>query len=171
MTWKICEEANKNITDGEFTVLCYNEEEAEKLSHYLNEKYGNWQPVTEKQDITTIPYDDELDLHKDFVEWDELIHWINKTSRRLIEIEEIYQAESKIILSEAVENGVDFKRLYGGNNASTRKQYVDEQLVDLIDEKQELKFLQADDLRRIEFLKKLIQMKIKVIDVDKGVEL
>lgn len=104
-----------------------------------------------------------LDLHKDFEEWNKLLKWLDKTSRRLLEIEEIYEMESKIILSEAIETGVDFKKLYGGNNQTTRKQYVDEQLKELIEEKNELKFLQNDDLRRIEFLKKIISMKLQLL--------
>ena len=165
MTWKVCDEARKNIEDENGkSFLCYNQDVAKELSTYLNKK-------EEEQRIVTVPFDEELDLHSDFIEWDNLNYWLSKTTRRLTEIEEIYQEEFKIELAQAMEEKVDFKKIYGGNTEKTRKQYVDEQLSDLIAEKKELKALQSDDLRRIEFLKRLIQMKLKVIGMDKGVEL
>lgn len=168
MAWEVCKEAGKNIQDETGnTFLCYNEDEAEKLVEYLNERESR---KTEKR-VLTIPYDEQLDLHSDFLEWNELNDWLLKTGKRLIEIEEIYDEEFKIELANALETGVDFKKIYGGNTDKTRKRYVDEQLSDLIDEKKLLKSLQADDLRRIEFLKKLISMKLKLIDKTKEIHL
>lgn len=118
--------------------------------------------LNEKEDLID---EKPLDLHKDFSEYDECINSIDTDSRRLLEIKEVYQSESDRILEEARETKVDFKALYGGNNASTRKQYVDEQLYDLIQEKNELKFKVDDNLRRISFLKRMIDMKIKLIGV------
>ena len=118
--------------------------------------------LNEKEDLID---EKPLDLHKDFSEYDECINSIDTDSRRLLKIKEVYQSESDRILEEARETGVDFKALYGGNNASTRKQYVDEQLYDLIQEKNELKFKVDDNLRRIGFLKRMIDMKIKLIGV------
>ena len=173
MTWKICEKANKNVEDTEtdFSVLCYDETEAEGLAKYLNEKYGEWEILKvdeeteppEQHNSKLIPYDEELNLHEDFVEYDNILHWISQTNKRLTEIDEIYQEQFKIELANAIETGVDFKKIYGGNTKKTRKQYVDEQLAYLIDEKKMLKAYQSDDLRRIEFLKRLIDMKIKII--------
>ena len=165
MSWKVSEDARKNIEDetGK-SFLCYNQDVAKELSKYLNEK-------EEEQRIVTVPFDEELDLHSDFIEWDNLNYWLSKTTRRLTQIEEIYQEEFKIELAQAMEEKIDFKKIYGGNTEKTRKKYVDEQLSDLINEKKELKALQSDDIRRIEFLKRLIQMKLKVIGMDKGVEL
>lgn len=168
MTWKVCKEARKNIQDETGnTFLCYNEDEAERLVEYLNERESM---KTEKR-VLTIPYDEKLDLHSDFIEWNELNDWLLKTGNRLTEIEEIYDEAFKTELARALEMKIDFKKIYGGNNEKTRKKYVDEQLSDLIDEKKLLKSLQADDLRRIEFLKKLIYMKIKLIDKTKEIPL
>ena len=165
MSWKVSEDARKNIEDETGnSFLCYNEDVAKELSKYLNEK-------EEEQRIVTVPYDEELDLHSDFIEWDNINYWLGKTTRRLTQIEEIYQEEFKIELAQAIEEKIDFKKIYGGNTEKTRKQYVDEQLSDLIAEKKELKALQSDDIRRIEFLKRLIEMKLKIIGMDKGVEL
>lgn len=133
------------------------EMEAETLAEKLNE-------VSKDNAINGTLYDD-------FMEYNDLIVWLNKTNRRLTEISEIYTAESKLILSDAIANGFDFKAHYGGNTEKTRKQYCDEQLAELLDEKKELKFCKEDDLRRIEFLKRLINAKIELIKYDKGEEL
>ncbi len=111
-----------------------------------------------------------LNLHKDFEEWDNLIKRINKNSRRLIEIEEEYQNKSDKILAEArkikEETEVDIiKDKYGGNNDKTRKEYIKEQLSELLDEKKELTFLKDEDNRRISFIKKMIDMKIQLMKI------
>ena len=109
-----------------------------------------------------------MNLYQDFNEYDELINWLNLTSRRIVEIEREYKEKSKTVLQKAVEDGVDFKAIYGGNSEKTRRQYVDEQLSDLVIEKQELKLLKEDDLRRIEFLKRMIDMKIELVKYSNG---
>ena len=114
-----------------------------------------------------------LDLHKDFTKWDKLITRLDKNSRRLMEIDEIYQECSDNLLAEArklkEETGTDvIKNKYGANNDKVRRQYVDEQehITKLLKEKQELEFVKADDNRRISFLKKHIDMKIQLIQYD-----
>lgn len=119
--------------------------------NYLTEHYHELE-----KDIT-------VDLSEDFKEWDNVIKRLNKNGRRLVEIKETYQLESVRILEEAREIKVDFKALYGGNNEKTRKQYVDEQLSDLLDEKKELELRNADDNRKISYLTRLIDMKIELI--------
>ena len=52
------------------------------------------------------------------------------------------------------------------NNDKTRKKYVEEELSDLTDEKQELKLQKEEDNRRISFLKRLITMKIELLRYD-----
>ena len=104
-----------------------------------------------------------LDLMKDFAEYDELISKMNKDARELFRLEKEYQNEFNRVLEEAIEYKVDFKALYGGNNAATRKQYVEEQLSDMVDEIQELKFCKTENQRQLDFLKRLIDMKIKLI--------
>ena len=119
--------------------------------NYLTEHYHELE-----KDIT-------VDLSEDFKEWNKIITRLNKNGRRLVEIKETYQLESVRILEEAREIKVDFKALYGGNNEKTRKQYVDEQLSDLLDEKKELELRNADDNRKISYLTRLIDMKIELI--------
>ena len=105
-------------------------------------------------------------IKMDLVEWNGLLTWLSKSNRRIYEIKEEYKVESDKILAEArrikedPDDGRDIiKEKYGGNNDKTRKQYVDEQLVDLINEKQDLEFHVAEDVRRIAFLKELIRTK------------
>lgn len=104
-----------------------------------------------------------LDLMKDFAEYDELITKMDKDARELFKLEKEYQNEFNRVLEEAIEHKVDFKALYGGNNAATRKQYVEEQLSDMVDEIQELKFCKTENQRQLDFLKRLIDMKIQLI--------
>ena len=105
-------------------------------------------------------------IKMDLVEWNGLLTWLSRSNRRIYEIKEEYKVESDKILAEArrikedPDDGRDIiKEKYGGNNDKTRKQYVDEQLVDLINEKQDLEFHVAEDGRRIAFLKELIRTK------------
>lgn len=169
MTWKVCEEARKNIIDETGAkFLCNDEIEAKRLVEYLNKKEEENEP---SKRVVTIPYDEKMDLHNDFLEWNELNDWLLKTGKRLIELEEIYNEDFKIELKQAIEDKIDFKKIYGGNTEKTRKQYVDEQLSDIVEEKKMLKLNQSDDLRRIEFLKKLISMKLKVLNLNEGVEI
>lgn len=104
-----------------------------------------------------------LDLHKDFTEYEELITKMNEDARELFRLEKEYQNEFNRVLEEAIEHKVDFKALYGGNNATTRKQYVEEQLSDNLNEIQELKFCKTENQRQLDFLKRLIDMKISLI--------
>lgn len=105
-------------------------------------------------------------IKMDLVEWNGLLTWLSESNRRIYEIKEEYKVESDKILAEArrikedPDDGRDIiKEKYGGNNDKTRKQYVDEQLVDLINEKRDLEFHVAEDGRRISFLKELIRTK------------
>lgn len=148
-------------------VPCTSKIQAEMICEKLNEV----NVINTEKRVLTIPHDEKLDLHSDFIEWNNLINWINESSRRISELDEIYKEEFKIELQNAIEDGVDFKAIYGGNTEKTRKQYVDEQLSDLLVEKNELEFLKADDIRRIDFLRHLIKMKTELLKIDKGVEL
>lgn len=104
-----------------------------------------------------------IDLHEDFTEYEELITNMNEDTRELFRLEKEYQNEFNRVLEEAIEHKVDFKALYGGNNKDTRKQYVEEQLSDKLDEIQELKFCKTENQRQLDFLKRLIDMKTAMI--------
>lgn len=105
----------------------------------------------------------EIDLTENFKEYDERITWLKQTSERLMEINREYEEKSPKILQDAIANDVDFKALYGGNTEKTRKKYVDDQLSELLMEKERLKLFKEDDNRRLGFLKRMIDMKIALI--------
>lgn len=104
-----------------------------------------------------------LDLMGDFAEYDELISKMNKDARRRDEIEKEYFTKSNEIIQTAINENFDFKKEYGGNTKETRQKYADEQLTELVTERQELKYAKDEDARRLGFLKRLIDMKIQLI--------
>lgn len=127
-----------------------------------------------KPDIFNLTYEetnDTINIYPDFIQWNKLINRLNKNGRRLIEIEEEYETKSDEILAKArkikEDEDIDIiKDKYGGNNDKIRKKYIEEQLSDLTDEKQELKLQKEEDNRRISFIKRLIDMKIELIKYD-----
>ena len=104
-----------------------------------------------------------LDLYSTFQEYDELISKMNKDARRRVEIEEEYFNKSNEIIQKAINENFDFKVVYGGNTKDTRQKYADEQLSDLVTERQELKFSKEEDARKLGYIKRLIDMKIQLI--------
>ena len=184
MTQKIDETKFKSYTKKPVAVQAYQtdeEIEIETLEGVMKANKGDWiirgvkgELYPCKPDIFNLTYEetnDTTNIYQDFIQWDKLINRINKISRRLIEIEETYETESEKILNNARqikdEIGKDIiKEKYGGNNDKTRKKYIEEQLSELIDEKQELKLQKEEDNRRISFLKRLIDMKIELIKYD-----
>ena len=104
-----------------------------------------------------------LDLHHDFKEYNDLIIKMNKDARRRVEIEEEYFNKSNEIIQKAINENFDFKAVYGGNTKDTRQKYADEQLSDLVTERQELKFSKEEDARKLGYIKRLIDMKIQLI--------
>ena len=181
---KIDETKFKSYTKKPIAVQAYQTEEEiyiETLEGVMKADKGDWiirgvkgELYPCKPDVFDLTYektDDTINMYYDFIQWDTLITRLDKISRRLIQIEETYETESEKILNNArqikEEIGKDIiKEKYGGNNDKTRKKYVEEQLSDLTDEKQELKLQKEEDNRRISFIKRLIDMKIELIKYD-----
>ena len=120
----------------------------------------------------------EPHITQDLIEWNRILNRLNKSTRRLATIKEEYKNKSDEILAKArkikEDENIDIiKDKYGGNNDKTRKKYVEEELSDLINERQELDFQVAEDNRRIVYLKELIRTKRMILQVQcefKGVE-
>ena len=120
----------------------------------------------------------EPHITKDLIEWNRILNRLNKSTRRLATIKEEYKNKSDEILAKArkikEDENIDIiKDKYGGNNDKTRKKYVEEELSDLINERQELDFQVAEDNRRIVYLKELIRTKRMILQAQcefKGVE-
>lgn len=126
----------------------------EVSARLIVDKFNELQELTEEK---------PLDLHSDFQEYNELISKMDKDARRRVEIEEEYFNKSNEIIQKAINENFDFKAVYGGNTKETRQKYADEQLSDLVTERQELKFSKEEDARKLGFLKRLIDMKIQLI--------
>ena len=181
---KIDETKFKSYTKKPIAVQAYQTEEEleiETLEGVMKADKGDWiikgvkgELYPCKPDVFNLTYEetnDTINIYHDFIQWDKLINRINKNTRRIIEIEEKYETESEKILSQARQTkektGTDIiKDKYGGNNDKTRKKYIEEQLSDITDEKQELKLQKEEDNRRISFLKRLIDMKIGLLKYD-----
>ena len=120
----------------------------------------------------------EPHITQDLIEWNRILKRLNKSTRRLATIKEEYKNKSDEILAKArkikEDENIDIiKDKYGGNNDKTRKKYVEEELSDLINERQELDFQVAEDNRRIVYLKELIRTKRMILQAQcefKGVE-
>lgn len=117
-----------------------------------------------------------LDLHHDFVEYENYLDIIKEGNVEMDNINEKYAAKSEKILNEVKkikdETGEDIiKTRYGGNNKDTRKKYLEEErpeLAEINEKKKNLKWDIKDAKRRISFFKLLISMKIKLMDYDGG---
>jgi len=142
--FRVCEQARKNVedTESDFTVLCYNEEEAEKLASFMNENFCV----------------DVVDVYQDFNEWDLLITNIHNDESELITVKETFEALSEKILKET-----DFKAIYGANNQKVRDNHIKNELSDIVDEINYLELNLSHNKRRISFLKHLIAMKTELI--------
>lgn len=101
----------------------------------------------------------------DLTEWSMLITELSRKEIKLYECKENYQFLSDKVLAEAKENNIDLKKIYGGNNATTRKQYVKETLVNETKEIKDLEFSIDYITRRISFLKQLVHTKIVLMEV------
>lgn len=149
------------VTDmTDLSVYIDNEECCEKL----NELTGHIQLLEHAINELGL----SVDLVKDFADWDNKITNQDKISRRLIKIDIDYKNKSEKLLADArklkEEKEIDIiKDKYGGNNDKTRRQYIKDELKDLLEEKQELTLQKEDNARRISFLKRLIDLKIELI--------
>ena len=112
----------------------------------------------------------EPHITQDLIEWNRILNRLNKSTRRLATIKEEYKNKSDEILAKArkikEDENIDIiKDKYGGNNDKTRKKYVEEELSELINERQELDFQVAEDNRRIVYLKELIRTKRMILQI------
>lgn len=107
-----------------------------------------------------------------FNEWNNCIEELTEKEREKINLKESFSKLEEKILADAKkikdETGEDIiKAKYGGNNDKTRKKYVEDELKEEKDKKNDLT-LRIDYLkRRIDFLKEL--MRIEGILIDAGV--
>ena len=93
-------------------------------------------------------------------EWERLINELSEKEVALYEWKEIYQ-----IKSLEIENTVDFKSIYGKNNADVRKQHIKMELGEWDKTIHELETSINWISRRISFLRELIRVKRTLLEV------
>ena len=93
-------------------------------------------------------------------EWEGLVNELSEKEIALYEWKEVYQ-----IKAMEIENTVDFKALYGKNNADVRKQHVKMELGEWDKTIHELEVSVAWITRRISFLRELIKCKRVLMEV------
>lgn len=97
--------------------------------------------------------------------WSILITELSFKEIELYECKEAYQVLSDKTIEEARRDNVDFKKLYGGDNQFTRKQYVKEVLHDENQHIKDLEFSIDYLTRKISFMKQLIHTKTIMMEI------
>lgn len=104
-------------------------------------------------------YDERpLDLHIDFKEWGDIIDRLKINEAELIHLKETFNQLSEKIISET-----DFKQLYGKNNETIRKNHVNNELSDMVEQINMLKLAINHDNRQLNFIKALVHMKLELL--------
>ena len=103
--------------------------------------------------------EDKMNIDGLLGEWESLIDELSSKEIALYEWKHVYQAKAM-----EIENTVDFKAVYGKNNAEVRKQHVKEELRDWYDTIKELEFSIDYIARRISFLRELVRYKTQLLE-------
>ena len=130
---------------------CRDADAADKLCEFLNEEC-----ITDN-DLAVDAF-----VLDNCIEWSNLITNLGKSEKEYFTKKEVYQA-----LSEEIIAVTNFKKIYGKNNESIRKQHVREELSDKYEEIKELEFSIDYMKRRISFLRALVSVKTALIEVKK----
>ena len=93
-------------------------------------------------------------------EWEDLVLELSQKEVEYFKLKEYYESES-----HHLETTVDFKELYGKNNADVRKHHIKVELSDVYDKMKDLEFSIDYITRRISYLKELIRTKRLLIEV------
>ena len=131
---------------------CRDADAADKLCEFLNEEC-----ITDN-DLAVDAF-----VLDNCIEWSNLITNLGKSEKEYFTKKEVYQA-----LSEEIIAVTNFKKIYGKNNESIRKQHVREELSDKYEEIKELEFSIDYMKRRISFLRALVSVKTALIEVKKN---
>ena len=106
-----------------------------------------------------IRYSTDLTIGELLKEWEDLIEELTEKEIELIHLKEYYESES-----HRIETTVDFKELYGKNNADIRKHHIKTELADVVDKMTLLK-LSIDWInRRISLVRELVQVKRTIME-------
>ena len=86
----------------------------------------NEEDIAEILDGQEIRYSTDLTIGELLKEWEDLIEELTEKEIELIHLKEYYESES-----HRIETTVDFKELYGKNNADIRKHHIKTELADV----------------------------------------
>lgn len=135
----------------------------------IKENNGWFFPVNTKIEAETLLEKFEeleakpLDLHKDFVDWDNFITELSEKEVELINLKELYAQQEQDILTN-----FDFKEAYGKNNETIRKNHVKNELKDIVEKKNDLEISITYLKRKIKFINSMVDMKIELISFGGG---
>ena len=120
----------------------------------------NEQDIAEILEEQEVRYSTDLTIGELLKEWEDLIEELTEKELELIHLKKHYESES-----HRIETTVDFKEIYGKNNADIRKHHIKTELADVVDKMTLLK-LSIDWInRRISFVRELVQVKRVMMEV------
>lgn len=119
----------------------------------------NEEDIAEILEEQEVRYSTDLTIGELLKEWEDLIEELTEKEIALIHLKQYYESES-----HRMETTVDFKELYGKNNADIRKHHIKTELSDVVDEMTLLK-LSIDWInRRISLVRELVQVKRVIME-------
>ena len=119
----------------------------------------NEQDIAEYMEEEEVRYSTDLTIGELLKEWEDLIEELTEKEIELIHLKKHYESES-----HRIETTVDFKEIYGKNNADIRKHHIKTELADVVDKMTLLK-LSIDWInRRISLVRELVQVKRTIME-------
>ena len=119
----------------------------------------NEEDLAQYNEAKELRYSTYLTIGELLKEWEDLIEELTEKEIELIHLKEYYESES-----HRIETTVDFKEIYGKNNADIRKHHIKTELADVVDKMTLLK-LSIDWInRRISFVRELVQVKRTIME-------
>ena len=100
-----------------------------------------------------------MSIEDDLNEWKELIYELSCKEIALFDCKAVYNEKSEKILAET-----DFKSLYGANNQKVRDNHIRNELSDEYAKIKDLEFSIDFIARRIAYLKRVVDYKIKLME-------
>ena len=105
-----------------------------------------------------INFEEAETIEEWFTLWNRYVYELTQKEQELMDIKETYaQMEQEII------DTTDFKKIYGKNNETVRKNHVRAELKDLVDERHDLELRISFLKRRITYIKSLMSMQETLI--------
>ena len=119
----------------------------------------NEEDLAQYNEAKELRYSTDLTIGELLKEWEDLIEELTEKEIELIHLKKHYETES-----HRIETTVDFKEIYGKNNADIRKHHIKTELADVVDKMTLLK-LSIDWInRRISLVRELTHVKRTIME-------